>query len=264
MEMDKMIDVGTVINSVGATLKTSAHVNAVIKTVHTLVISEFVLHMSKAALAAPKRFHHVYEWNQIGNPNARLWQHSLRGGGANRISTFNFSASKLATPVAPALRAVGVQKNHIFYMKAAVMEFGLPVRISPKIAKALVFEDKGGSRAASSTGKSWKQGGLVYSKGTIYIPRQGNQNTWYAFSTEYDTWFNSNEPSMVIEKDLTPKVIKTIEKNFFTRVKSIVSRPKTVSFQPSGLDNGFIKTLQNSLKTDYIAAARQRRTLTDD
>lgn len=261
METGKFNEIGNTINSIGATLQSSMHVNTMVKTAHSLITAEFTLHMSRAAMAEPAKFAHVYEWKRVGDPNARLWRYYLRGAGRDRISSFDFKASKTSVPVAPALAAIGVKQNHIFYWKASVLEFGLPVTISPKIAKFLVFLDKG--RSGKSAGNSWKRNGVVFSRGPINIPKQGNALMWNAFTNEYLEWFRGPTPHVVIDTQLLPLTMKNIKKQVTVKAAE-VTKKKSFSLTPIGLDPSFIVKLQESLRIDYTIAARTRLMLTDD
>lgn len=264
METAKFGEVANTINSVGATLQSSIHVNDLIKTAHQILTAEFTLHMSRAAMTDPSKFSHVYEWGKIGDPNARLWKYNLVGLGANRVSNFEFKASQTAVPVAPALTNVGVQKNHIFYWKAPVFEYGLPVRISPKLAKVLVFEDK--NRPSSpKVHSSWVSNGIVYSYGPIVIPRQGNSTTWNAFTNEYIEWWRGPVPGIVLNAQIVPITQRNILTQFINKVTGISKKKtKTFTLTPVGLNPDFIKVLEASLHKDYTIAARTRRMLTDD
>src|SRR6185437_13951164 len=106
-------------------LKSDRHVSTLIKVAHDLTASEFILHMSKAALST-RTFNHMYEWNRAGDPNAKLWRHVLKGNGAKRQAFFEFKASKSIVPVDPQLARVGVKKIHVFVWKSMVLETGLP------------------------------------------------------------------------------------------------------------------------------------------
>lgn len=80
----------------------------------------------------PQLLHHVYEWNQTGSPDARLFNISylVKGNGLSFNSTFTQSASVKQGSKVP------------FYNKAEIMEKGVPVTIVPK-KKVLVFEQDG-------------------------------------------------------------------------------------------------------------------------
>lgn len=264
-ETQKIVDTLTVLNTVSHTLQTDVHVNDLMKSANTLITSEFVMHMSKQAIANPKRFGHMYDWGGVGDPNARLWKHNLRGRGSVRELTFDFKASKRPVPVAPALSAIGVKRNHIFVWKAPILELGLPVRISPKLAKVLVFEEKQVKNPASSRGMGYAKNGIVFYDGMINIDRQGSITTWNSFTEEFLSWFGSGNPSAVLKRDLATTINNTVTTEVNKRVASVANKmTKTITMQPIGIDANFNNKLIKALRANYIGQARQRRTLTDE
>jgi hypothetical protein len=249
MDTEKISEVGNMINSVEFTFKTNSHINDLIVACHKIMTTKFIMHMSNVAFNSPEEFKHMYEWGRVGDPNARLWKHLLRGIGAARVSTFDFKASKKTVPLTPEKQAVGVRNNHIFVWKAPILELGLPVRISPKIATTLVMD------------YPKRTGQLVYTKRTIYIPRQGAEQTWGAFTNEFMRWFASGVNSEIIKSELEPKIQNGVRQ----AVKSWVSqmtrktRNKTIKITPVGIDKNFVTTMNRAMKTNYIEAARNRR-----
>jgi hypothetical protein len=109
----------------------------------------------------PEALHHVYEWYRTGSPDARLFdiEYIINGRGISLNSTFRQSSSVKEGSTVP------------FYNKARVMEDGLPVKIKPKRAKVLAFEDE--------TGKT------VFSKNNIVVLNPGGN-----VSGEYEKTFN--------------------------------------------------------------------------
>jgi hypothetical protein len=81
----------------------------------------------------PDMLHHVYEWNQTGSPSGRLFDinYTVSNLGLSFLSTFSQSTSVKNGSSVP------------FYDKARIMEEGIPVRIVPKLAQALAFEENG-------------------------------------------------------------------------------------------------------------------------
>lgn len=74
-------------------------------------------------------YHHIYEWYQTGNPEGRLYDIEVQtqGGGL----TFNGQLSQS--------KSIQDGSHTPFYNKAEIMEKGIPVRIKPNRAQALVF-----------------------------------------------------------------------------------------------------------------------------
>lgn len=248
MESDRIGKTMNMVNSISYGLKTNAHVNDLITTAHKIISAEFIVHMSSEAFNNPKAFQHMYEWGRAGDPNAALWKHLLRGSGSSRVATFDFKASKTAVPVSAAKQSVGVQSNHIFVWKAPILELGLPVRISPKLAKYMVLDPKGSSE-------------LIYTNKTIYIPRQGSSEVWGSFTNEYMRWVTGAVPLQIIKSQLEPKVSRGIKSALSSAIRKLGPSKKTKTFNitPVGIDKNFVTTMNNSLRANYIGAAAQRR-----
>lgn len=93
-------------------------------------MKEFVDSMARVD---PEMLHHVYEWYQVGSPNARLFD-------------LNYSVTSLGLSIGSTFRqSTSVQNgsNTPFYDKARIMEEGIPVVIAPKTSKVLAFTDNG-------------------------------------------------------------------------------------------------------------------------
>jgi len=77
----------------------------------------------------PQLLHHMYEWDQTGSPDSRLFNLSyvVKGNGLSFNSTFRQSKSIKNGSTVP------------FYNKAEIMENGIPVLIVPK-QSVLAFE----------------------------------------------------------------------------------------------------------------------------
>ena len=84
------------------------------------------------ARLSPQLLHHVYEWNQTGSPDSRLFDIDIfpSANGISFVSSFRQSTS------------VKNGSNVPFYDKARIMEDGVPVTIVPK-NRVLAFEDNG-------------------------------------------------------------------------------------------------------------------------
>jgi hypothetical protein len=266
-ELDKFREVGVAVSTIEATLKSDRHVSSLIKAAHEVTAGEFVAHMSGAALRETGKYDHMYEWNQVGDPNGKLWRHILKGNGANRVAFFEFKASKKTVPVDPKLQTVGVRKIHVFVWKSMVLENGLPVKISPKLAKYLVFVSKKKTRSATSRGVGFEKNGIIYYKGTISIARAGNQRINGAFVGEWTQWWNSDSPNMAIRRTLTKPALEAMKKTFAEKVASFANlKQKDKTFTVTALvpDRLMEGKFQESLRKNYIAAAASRRSLMDD
>jgi hypothetical protein len=130
---------------------------------------DFGNYIDSQARTKPKTLHHVYEWKKTGNADSRLFK--LIEFGENKLSfkiKYEFLDSKTNVP------SVGNRKKYKFPNKAYIMENGIPVTISPRAAKRLVFEVNGYTvfmpKGASVTiskpggGKATGQFRLAYAK----------------------------------------------------------------------------------------------------
>lgn len=266
-ELEKFREVGVAISTIEATLKSDRHVSSLIKAAHEVSAGEFVSHMSGVALRDPGKYDHMYEWGQVADPNGKLWRHVLRGNGANRAAFFEFKASKKTVPVDPKLQTVGVKRIHVFVWKAMVLENGLPVKISPKLAKYLVFVAKKRTANAMSIGTGYQKNGIVYYRGTISIARAGNERINGAFTNEWTQWWRSGAPEDVIRRTLTRPALEAMKKTFAEKVTSFArlkEKDKTFTITPLVPDRLMEEKFQESLRKNYIAAAAGRRSLMDD
>lgn len=80
--------------------------------------------------------HHMYEWDQTGSPDARLFDlnYTVSAAGLSINSTFRQSMSIQRGSTKP------------FYNKARIMEDGVPVRIRPRNSDVLAFETADGTQ----------------------------------------------------------------------------------------------------------------------
>lgn len=97
-------------------------------------IEAFYDYLDGLARTNPGILHHVYEWGNVGNPEARLVElkKSLSGGKSVAIDA-EFLTS-VSTPAGA---------NEPFYEKATIMEEGIPITIQATNAKAMFFEYNG-------------------------------------------------------------------------------------------------------------------------
>lgn len=122
-----------------AELQTSrAFQNKFRTTIFSQIEKDFGFYMDAKARTSPSSLHHVYEWNRVGDPAARLFKLNQKdvNGLSFRVGT-EFKISKTAVP-----SNVG-RTRHVFRNKAAIMEEGRPLVIKPKNAERLVFEIRG-------------------------------------------------------------------------------------------------------------------------
>jgi hypothetical protein len=116
---------------------------AIAKASFTITGKRFVTAMDRKAQTNPKKYHHIYEWGQIGSPSARLFVvRRMKIQGGHLTLSLNFKRSKRPVPIPKELQVPGktgkrVSTKHIFFNKAQVMEDGQPVHIHA--ARVLAF-----------------------------------------------------------------------------------------------------------------------------
>jgi hypothetical protein len=113
----------------------------------------------------PEMLHHVYEWNQTGNPDGRLYDldYTVSNLGLSFKSTFKQSTSIKDGSRVP------------FYDKARIMENGIPVVIKPKVAQTLAFEVDGAE---------------VFTKQPVEVLNPGGTAVQGGFEKIFDSFFN--------------------------------------------------------------------------
>ena len=100
-----------------------------LKTLGQATITSMAQYVDAQARSNPSALHHIYEWNRVGSPSARLFdlQYTISNLGLSIGGTFSQS------------RTVKDDSNVPFYDKAKIMEKGIPVTITPK-KRVLAFE----------------------------------------------------------------------------------------------------------------------------
>lgn len=118
------------------------------------------------ARMSPEMLHHVYEWNQVGSPAARLFDitYTVSNLGLSLKSSFSQSSSIKSGSKVP------------FYDKARIMENGIPVTIRPKPSKVLAFE---------------VDGEQVFTKNPVDVDKPGGNSVEGGFEKAFDSFFNN-------------------------------------------------------------------------
>jgi len=129
-------------------------------------IEGFYLYLDGLARMHPGMLHHVYEWGQVGDPFARLFElNSQISGKAVKVSAeFLDSDSIPSTGTEP------------FIDKAEVMEYGETVVVTEKEAQALFFEIDGEE---------------VFVRGPIVIPNPGGEAVRGSFVEAFNEFYES-------------------------------------------------------------------------
>lgn len=126
------------------------------------LLKEFI---DSSARVNPEVLHHVYEWNLVGSPSARLYDinYTISGLGLSIRSSFKQSTTIKAGSRVP------------FYDKANIIENGIPVVIRPTKAKALRFEQDGVE---------------IFTKSSVTVENSGGTAAEKGFEKTLDIFFN--------------------------------------------------------------------------
>lgn len=122
-------------------------------------------YIDSMARVDPAMLQHVYEWEQSGSPNARLFD-------------IDYTVSNLGLSVKSSFRqsnAVQSGSKTPFYDKARIMENGIPVTIRPVRAKALVFEENGEQ---------------IFTKQPVTVRNPGGDAARGGFQRAFDSFMN--------------------------------------------------------------------------
>ena len=121
-------------------------------------------YIDSSARVNPSVLHHVYEWQRVGSPEARLFdiQYVTSNLGLSFKSTFKQSTSIKQGSRVP------------FYDKARIMEEGIPVTIMPKRAEVLAFE---------------VDGEQVFTKQPVEVLSPGGDQVQGGFEKTFDSFF---------------------------------------------------------------------------
>ncbi|QOI67434.1 hypothetical protein SEA_BEUFFERT_32 [Streptomyces phage Beuffert] len=238
---------------------TPRHIGPVLKYTHALMSQEFTDYMAVVAAAQTSRFHHVYEWGQVGDPTAKLWDDKLIGGGNNRTATFTWRASKQLVLVSQEAQDVGVKQIHVFAWKAPVMEYGKNITIEPKRGEYLSL-----FTGPTKQGGKWK---LRVFKGPVTVTNPGGKMTKGSFTREYVSWWGGtgaqgvfeSKVKKVLEEDLGRMPIESVTKQF-RRANTKTFKMSTIGEAEAAEKAGRAAAQKylNGRSNNYIQAARAR------
>jgi hypothetical protein len=240
-------------------IKTARHIGPVLKYTHAVMSDAFTDYMSTVAPAQSSRFHHVYEWGQVGDPTAKLWDDVLIGGGATRTATFKWKASKQVVPVRDDFQAVGVRQIHVFVWKAPVMEYGKNIVIAPKRGNFLAY-----FTGPTTPENKYK---MQFTREPIQVTDPGGPMVKGSFTREYVSWWGGSgadgvfESSLrrILEQDLGRMPIESATKPFRrARTKTFTIQSLGESQEAERAGAAAARKFLNARSNKYIEAARRR------
>jgi hypothetical protein len=127
---------------------------------------------SKARMS-PDQLHHVYEWDQVGSPGARLFEIETSATQTSIIFYGRFLPSK----------SVNDTSSEPFVQKAEIMENSIMIEISPKSSNVLAFE---------------VDGETVFTTDSIYIANPGGDAVAGSFGRVVEDFFDNYYTNTVL------------------------------------------------------------------
>jgi hypothetical protein len=125
----------------------------------------FKEYIDSNARVSPETLHHVYEWQQTGSPEARLFDISYVVTGLGISFGYSFRQST----------SIKNGSNVPFYDKARIMESGIPVTISPKSSKVLAFDIDGNA---------------VFTSNSVRVNNPGGDSVKGGFENVFNSFFS--------------------------------------------------------------------------
>jgi len=196
-------------------LTTNAEFKNLFKTtIFNQIEKDFGMYIDSQARTKPKSLHHVYEWNKVGVPTARLFKLSRMDidGLSFRIN-YDFKLSKSSVPSKNKKQT----KKYVFANKALVMETGMPIVIRPRSAERLVFELDGET--------------VFMPKGTsVTVRKPGGAQAAHQFSLSYGRFFGGQ----LVNSSIKSSGLQRIFNSKMTRALNVPMNIKKVqySFSP--------------------------------
>lgn len=188
---------------------------------------DFGQYIDSQARTKPKSFHHVYEWKKAGDPSSRLFKlDMISSDGFSFRFNYKFLDSKSAVP------SQFKKRRHVFANKAAIMEAGNPLVISPRNSQRLVFESNGYT-VFMPIGAS------------VTVRRPGGGSVKNSFSLQYSRFFSGQLVNNSIKKSGFQKIFGAAAAKAL-RLPSDVRRVK-YSFSPNQIRAQSIAAVESSV-----------------
>ena len=196
MVTDKVSQAGTIVSQKALT--------EIAKAVFTITAKQFLRDLSMAAIQDPERFHHLYEWSAVGNPNQKLFMMKRQSvtNGNLRINFIPINSTKYV-PISQDLLTPGetgkvVSARHIFREKMRIMEDNSPVFVQTK--KKIAFSPDG-------------YGIVFVPKDTILeIMDPGGGKTKDALRNFSQKWYSNSAKSAVSQSKMMDRIGKEVAK----------------------------------------------------
>ena len=182
------------------------------------LVTRYFEHLVDAkARANPSSLHHVYEFDKVGEKNARLFNSKLTPTSKGVVISFNFKKTKFPN-----------REGYMFYQKAQVMEDGKTVIIKPKRAKSLRY--------------TLSDGRIVVTKKPSVVTNPGGDEVKGSFNSEFSRFTVYQANRVLKEFKYFERVNANIENKRRRIIPQINTAPLTNYAQRAIIDSGKIAT----------------------
>lgn len=181
--------------------------NKLTKSGAKMITNYFEAYIDHLARANPKAYHHLYEFNSIGNKTSRLFKATIKNG---QIS-YDFIESRKPN-----------EDGYTFSRKAFIMESGTPVEIFPRESSLLAYE---------------MDGDMVFSRYS-YVENPGGEDVVNSFTKTFEKFFSSKLPEVALkEGGFYDTVIGGIEREVKSKGESVAKTKSSSSAKTRGLES---------------------------
>ena len=254
-DVEPIFEAMGVIDGITAGIDTDIYSDIVLNYAISEIKLQFNAMFTAASLSNPRKYHHVWEWGEIGvNP---LYYLIKSGKGKRKTVSFGFRQSLKAVPKPDAAETGIPQENidrlkrrSIFRMKAIIMETGTAVHIRPKRAQVLFVPTPG------ATNKQGERVNFLFRK-SVTLRNVGGETT--GMFSAYWTAFWRSEAPFIMEEKVLPAVERTIanttNKELATVRRGTGSRYKTFTVQPMSANEAAHRARAKAAETELTTYA---------
>lgn len=242
---------------ISRTINSDKNSSGVLSLTHATLANDFDFMMDDIARVSPEQYHHVYEWEELGLPQGRLWAHLLQGRGNSRVASWRWLASNRTVPIPdipPSKTGKQLKRVHIFVWKAPVMEYDITVHIRPKRGNFL----------AIPTGDP--DNPLHFTRSLVTNPHPGGAQTTGAFTSAFVNYWTGGG---MADQAFDSKVRPILEGDLGERMISRLGRKRSRTYGIRSIGNSkaaFELGMQQATtflydrNKKYLNMARQRAT----
>jgi hypothetical protein len=233
------------VRNIGVSIDTDAHMSDLMDASMKIMKQDFQQYVDMLAMNMPSRFHHVYEWGQIGNPAAALWETLATGRGRDRAVTFEFRPSVTVVPipdVPPSKSGKQLQEIHVFTWKAPVMEYGEAVHIAARNSNVLAFPnpDLESDRP------------LIFTRSPVVVRNPGGTAVQGAFTTTFSDWWGGPLAEASLSDGLLEQWDDRFNESFTRELAQGLRRGKTTSKTAMVTNNALAASIGHNISKQVM------------